>query len=242
LGTPDIRLLKDIRLFKEYCQDKDMEFKNRTKQAIVSDIGLLHLKILLQEMTIEKVQQLLSSFMSIKDFDQALLSNSNMFESILLSQEGDKLFLYVLKKKLLREDESGYYRELITEKLMRDLGDSSFITRFYSVHPRWLPSLFDILTIDVITILSIDADDTYYKESICSLLLKQNIDQNNENLYKLFYSSVFPLYVSLLEKNYFKYIQELGDIRLRLKKDSDLYVMYDAKMNALRQKAIVLKE
>jgi hypothetical protein len=102
--------------------------------------------------------------------------------------------------------------------------------------------LFDILTIDVITILSLHADDTYYKESICSLLLKQNIDQNNENLYKLFYSSVFPLYVSLLEKNYFKYIQELGDIRLRLKKDSDLYVMYDAKMNALRQKAIVLKE
>jgi len=242
LNIQAISLLRNIDLFKEYCKDKDVEFKNRTKQAVIAQIGLVHLKTLLQEMSIEKAQQLMASFMSVKDFNNALLSNSNTFEAILLDKDSDKLLLYVLKKKLLREDESGYYRELITEKLMSDLRSSSFITQFYSLHSRWLSSLLDILTVDVLNVLSTDTDDMYYKENICSLLLKQTIDENDEKLYKLFYTSVFPLYISLLEKNYFKYIQELGDIRLRLKKNSDIYQMYDAKMSALRQRATVLKE
>jgi hypothetical protein len=242
LNIEEIRLLRNINLFKEYCKDKDVEFKNRTKDAVIAQVGLWHLKELLQEMTIEKVQQLMSSFMSIKEFDKALLSNSEMFEALLSDKESDKLLLYVLKKRLLREDESGYYQELVTEKLMTDLRNRSFIKEFYGLHPRWLSSLLDTLSVDVLNILSADADDTYYKESICSLLLKQNIDGADEKLYTLFYTSIFPLYISLLEKNYFEYIQELGDIRLRLKKGSDIYQMYDARMNVLRQKSLIAKE
>jgi hypothetical protein len=228
-----MRLLDNVDLLKAYCQDTDLKFIDRTKNDFLLEIGIWSLIPLLKEMSLGQARKLLSSIMSKDYFDSELVQNKDFLLELLKDNNG--VLPYILENALYKADFIPQESKMaLLEEIISGLRKANFIQKLHQENPIALDNLLDAC--------SHLAKNDKNKKIICVLLLRQKVDAADMMFYESFYKKILPLYISLLDKNYSQNIQLLGDIRLHLDKNLEVYRMYDDAMNALQQRAIAERE